>query len=46
MNFKEADQNHAREDQLKNMDEEKAFSSQQLMDLTIRDPLIKAIQIV
>ena len=40
MNFKEADQNHVRGDQLKNMDEQKVLSGQQLMDLPIRSVLI------
>ena len=48
MNFREADQNHAKEDRLKNMDEEKALSGQQLMlmDLTITDLQIRSVQIV
>ena len=33
MNFKGVDQNHVRGDQLKNMDEQKMLSGQQLMDL-------------
>ena len=45
MNFKEADQNHAKEDRLKNMDEEKTLSGQQLMDLTIMDLQIRSVQI-
>ena len=40
MNFKEADQNHVRGDQLKNMDEQKVSNGQVLMDL-----LIKSVQI-
>ena len=40
MNFKGADQNHVREDQLKNMDKQKVLSGQQLMDLLIRSVLI------
>ena len=44
-NFKEADQNHAKGDRLKNMDEEKALSGQQLMDLTIMDLRIRTVQI-
>ena len=44
-NFKEADQNHAKGDRLKNMDEEKALSGQQLMDLTIMDLRIRSVQI-
>ena len=39
-NFKEADQNHDKEDQLKNMDEQKVSNGQVLMDL-----LIKSVQI-
>ena len=44
-NFKEADQNHAKGDRLKNMDEHKALSGQQLMDLTIMDLRIRSVQI-
>ena len=44
-NFKEANQNHAKGDRLKNMDEEKALSGQQLMDLTIMDLRIRSVQI-
>ena len=40
MNFKEDDQNHAKEDQLKSMDEQKVSNGQVRMDL-----LIKSVQI-
>ena len=39
MNFREADQNHAKEDQLKNMDEQKVSSGQVHMDI-----LTKSVQ--
>ena len=40
MNFKEADQNHDKEDQLKNMDEQKVSNGQVLMDLLIKSAQI------
>ena len=46
MNFKEADQNHVRGDQLKNMDEQKVLSGQQPMDQPIMDLRIRSVQIV
>ena len=46
MNFKEADQNHVRGDQLKNMDEQKVLSGQQPMDQPIMDLRITSVQIV
>ena len=39
-NFKEADQNHDKEDQLKNMDEQKVSNGQVLMDLLIKSAQI------
>ena len=45
MNFKEADQNHVRGDQLKNMDEQKVLSGQQPMDQPTMDLRIRSVQI-
>ena len=36
MNFKEDDQNHTKEDQLKNIDEQKVSSGHALMDIPIK----------
>ena len=46
-NFKEADQNHAKEDQLKNMDEQKAlpFDTMAVPYQVLMDLLIKSVQI-
>ena len=45
MNFKEADQNHVRGDQLKNMDEQKVLNGQQPMDQPTMDLRIRSVQI-